>query len=254
VKALVLAAGEGTRLRPLTADRPKAMVEIGGEPAVVHTLRWLRREGVTDVAINLCHHPETLTACVGDGAAFGLRVTYSLEPTALGTSGALGPLRGYFATEAAFVVVYGDELTDLGLAPVLAAHRRARADATVVVTPVEDPSDAGIFDFGPDGLVTGFVEKPHPSEVSSRWANGGIYLCGPAVLAYVPREGPQDFARDVFPAMLRDGRRVVAFPTREPVIDFGTPERLALARAWLASRRGQAPAAPAAAPRPSGAE
>jgi mannose-1-phosphate guanylyltransferase len=236
VKALVLAAGEGTRLRPLTDDRPKVMVEIGGEPAIAHTLRWLAREGIADVAINLCHRADTLTAFVGDGGAFGVRVTYSFEPAALGTSGALGPLRTFFAAEPDFLVVYGDELTELGLAPVVAAHRRARADATIVVTEIDDPSDAGIFEFGPDGVVSGFREKPRPSDVSSRWANGGIYVCGPAVLGYVPQAGPQDFARDVFPAMLREGRRLLAFPTREAVIDFGTPERLALARAWKATR------------------
>jgi NDP-sugar pyrophosphorylase family protein len=236
VKELVLAAGEGTRLRLLTDDRPKAMIEIGGEPAIAHTLKWLRREGVTDVAINLCYHPDVLTAFVGDGSAFGLRVTYSLERTALGTSGALGPLRGYFQGETAFVVVYGDELTDLELAPVLDVHRGARADVTIVVTEIDDPSDAGIVEFARGGLITRFVEKPRPSEVSSRWANGGIYVCGPAVLEYVPQdEARQDFAHEVFPAMLGDGRRLVAFPTREPVIDFGTPERLARAREWIGS-------------------
>lgn len=236
MKALVLAAGEGTRLRPLTDDRPKAMVEIGGEPAIAHTLKWLRREGITDVAINLCYRPDVLIAFVGDGGAFGLRVTYSLERAALGTSGALGPLRGYFRGETAFIVVYGDELTEMAITPVLDVHRAARADVTIVVTEIDDPSDAGIVEFLPDGLISRFVEKPRPSEVSSLWANGGIYVCGPAVLEYVLQdEARQDFAHEVFPAMLGDGRRLVAFPTREPVIDFGTPERLSRARAWMGS-------------------
>jgi NDP-sugar pyrophosphorylase family protein len=235
VKALVLAAGEGTRLRPLTDDRPKAMVEIGGEPAIAHTLRWLKREEITDIAVNLCYRPEMLTAFVGDGSSFGLRVTYSFERAALGTSGALGPLRAYFQGETAFLVVYGDELTDLLLAPVLDTHGSTRADATIVVSEIDDPSDAGIVEFRPGGLITRFVEKPQPSVVASRWANAGIYVCGPAVLEYVPGEARQDFAREVFPAMLSDGRRLVAFPTSETVIDFGTPERLARARVWQAT-------------------
>ena len=233
MKALLLAGGQGTRLRPLTDDRPKPMVEIGGEPAIAHALRWLRQQGVTDVAINLHAHPEVLRRFVGDGSGFGLRVTYSYESEILGTAGALQPLRDFFQGEDAFVVLYGDVLTDVDLRPVRRAHLASSADATIVLSRVDDPTRAGIVAFDADSRITRFVEKPSASEVFSDWANAGIYVCGPAVLRYVRPHGPQDFARDLFPAMLRDGCHLLASPTEAMVIDFGSRERLELARGLM---------------------
>lgn len=231
MKALLLAGGHGTRLSPLTDDRPKPMVEIGGEPAVAHALRWLRQQGVTEVAINLHAHPEVLRRFVGDGSRFGVGVTYSFEPEILGTAGSLRPLHEFFRGEDGFVVLYGDVLTDLDLRPVRRAHAQACADATIVLTRVDDPTRAGVVAFDADSRITRLVEKPAASDVFSDWANAGIYYCGPAVLSYVTASGPQDFARDLFPAMLRDGRHLLASPTNALVIDFGSPERLELARA-----------------------
>jgi NDP-sugar pyrophosphorylase family protein len=240
VKALLLAAGAGTRLRPHTDDRPKPMVEVAGEPAVAHVLRWLRREGVSGVAINLNHHPRVLMDFVGDGAAFGLAVRYSIEEgTAYGTSGALAPLRDYFAGEQAFVVVYGDVLTDLSLAPMLEAHAARGADATLALTRVEDPTRAGIVAFDAQRRITRMVEKPSREDVFSDWANAGVYLCGPAVLDYVPALPPHDFASQLFPAMLGDGRFLLAYPADATIIDFGAPERLAQAEAWVRAASAQ---------------
>ena len=229
MKALLLAAGQGTRLRPLTADRPKPMVEIGGEPAIAHAMYWLRRQGVSDVAINLHHHPQVLREFVGDGSKFRLNVTYSVEREILGTSGALRPLLPFFRNEDLFLVLYGDVLTNLDLSTVLDAHDAARPDATVVLTKADDPTRAGIVAFSEECRITRFVEKPAPSEVFSPWSNAGIYVCGPKVLEYVPAEGPSDFARDVFPAMLRGGCHLLAAPTDALVIDFGSIDRLELA-------------------------
>jgi mannose-1-phosphate guanylyltransferase/phosphomannomutase len=233
VKALLLAGGQGTRLRPLTDDRPKPMVDIGGEPAIAHALRWLRRQGVAEVAINLHSHPEVLRRFVGDGSQFDLQVIYSFESEILGTAGALRPLHEFFRADDAFVVLYGDVLTDLDLRPVQEAHAASRAAATIVVSRVDDPTQAGIVAFDGDSRISRLVEKPAASDVFSDWGNAGIYLCGPAVLRYVSADGPQDFARDLFPAMLRDGCHLLASPTTALVIDFGSPERLELARTSL---------------------
>lgn len=243
MKALLLAAGAGTRLKPLTDDRPKPMVPIAGRPAIAHELAWLCRQGIRDVAINLNHRPRVLSDYVGDGSAFGVRVSYSREEgAAYGTAGALRPLRAYFAGQPAFVVLYGDVLTDMALGPILEAHRAADADVTIVLTRVEDPTRAGIVEFGADGWIRRLVEKPRAEDVFSDWANAGIYVCGPAVLDYVAAEGSQDFAHELFPAMLRDGRRLRAWPTEATVIDFGAPERLEEASRWVTT------AAEAAAP------
>jgi NDP-sugar pyrophosphorylase family protein len=226
VRALLLAAGEGTRLRPHTLDRPKAMVEIGGEPAVAHLLRWLHRGGVREVAINLHYRGDVLRAYLSEGERFGVRVTYSDEPAILGTAGALRPLRSFFTGHTTFAVLYGDVVTALELADVRAAHGRAGADATLVLTRVDDPTRAGVVGFAGDGRIDRIVEKPASADVFSDWANAGIYVCGPRVLDYVAAGGPQDFARDLFPAMLADGCLLQAYPSEAPLFDFGSPERL----------------------------
>lgn len=241
MKALLLAAGEGTRLRPLTADRPKAMVEIAGTPAVAYALDWLRRSGATDVAINLFHRPDTLRAFVGDGSRFGVRVRYSEEaPRVLGTAGALAPLRDFFLGEEAFVVLYGDVLTGLDLAPVIAQHRSSASDVTIVVNRVENRAESGMVVFDARRRIRRFVEKPGPGEpVPSEWGNAGIYICGPAVLEYASRGSPLDFAYEVFPAMLAEHRRLGAFPTEAVVLEFGSPGRLE--KAATAVREGRLP-------------
>lgn len=237
MKALVLAAGAGTRLRPFTDDRPKPMVPVAGTPAIAHLLRWLAGHGVTDVAVNLHHFPDVLTAFLGDGRAFGLRVHYSHEhPAPFGTAGALRPLRAFFAGADPFIVAYGDVLTDLDLGDLVRAHRAAGADATIAVTTVDDPTRAGIVAYDGAGRITRMVEKPRAEEVFSRWANAGVYACGPAVLEYVAAEGAQDFAGQLFPAMLRDGRRLQAYASDATVIDFGAPGRLEDANRWMAER------------------
>ncbi len=231
MKGLLLSAGSGTRLLPLTTERPKAMVEIGGEPAIARSLRWIARHRVTDVAINLHHHPEVLRAFVGDGARFGVRVTYSPEERLLGTAGALGTLRAFFKGEDAFVVLYGDVLTSLNLSSVIDLHRARGADATVALDRAVDPAASGIVAFDADGWITRIVEKPPPGEIFSEWANAGIYLCGPKVMDFVPARGPYDFAAELFPRMLGDHCRLLAYPTTSVVAEFGTPDRLERARA-----------------------
>ena len=242
MKGILLAAGEGTRLRPLTLDRPKAMVKVGGWPAVAYALEWLRAAGVGEVAINLCRHPEVLQDFVGDGARFGVRARYSVEaPDALGTAGALAPLHEFFRGEEAFVVLYCDVLTNLDLAPVLAQHRRMDADATIVVSRVENPAESGMVVFDDARRVLRFVEKPAPGTAPSEWGNSGIYVCGGRVLDYVGGPVPLDFAYHVFPRMLAYGCIVAVYPTTASVFEFGSIERLARAAAAVTKGIVRAP-------------
>jgi len=251
VKALVLSAGLGTRLGRLTADRPKPMVEIAGEPAVGYILRWLRGHGVTDVAVNLHHRPAPLTDFVGDGSAFGVRVRYSFEDRLLGSAGALRPLRDFFNADPAFVVVYGDVLTDLDLSAVVAEHRRDDAEATLAVHEVDDVSEAGIVAFDDVRRITGFVEKPPRHQAASRWGNSGVYVCSSRMLDRVAArpEIPLDFGKDLFPAMLLAGAVLRAWPTSAAVIDFGSPRGMERAEASVEAGR----LAPSAAAAPHGA-
>lgn len=226
MRALLLAAGEGTRLRPYTADRPKPMVSIAGKPMIDFALAWLAREGISEVAINLHYKPERLVAHVGSGERFGLRVVYSHERELLGSAGALVPLREYFAAGSEFVVLYGDVLTNFQLQEALERHRLTHADLTMVLTTVDDPTRAGIAELDGEGRVRRFVEKPGRTEVFSSWANAGVYVCSPRVLEFVHDSRPCDFGRDVIPEMLEAGAVVSGIVTEALVLDIGSPERM----------------------------
>lgn len=241
MKALVLSAGLGTRLGRLTADRPKPMVEIAGEPAIAYILRWLRNHGITEVAVNLHHCPASLTEFVGDGSTFGVRVRYSFEQPLLGSAGALRPLRDFFSADPAFVVVYGDVLTDLDLSAVVAEHQRDEAEATLVVHEVDDVSQAGIVAFDDTRRITRFVEKPPRDQATSRWGNSGVYVCSSHILDRVAArpEIPLDFGTDLFPAMLLAGARLRAWPTSAAVIDFGSPGGMERAEAAVQAGNGR---------------
>ncbi len=233
MKALLLAAGEGTRLRPLTLDRPKPMVPVAGTPMIAYALEWLRSGGIDTVAVNLHYKPDPIISFVGDGSSFGLSVVYSREPELLGSSGSLVPLRELFAGEESFVVLYGDVLTDLRLAQVLADHAASGADATVVLTTVDDPRRAGMVELDPERWIRRFVEKPAWWDGPTSWANGGIYVLGPRVLDFLPAGGAHDFAFDLFPAMITAGARLRGYPTDALILDIGSHERLAAAAALV---------------------
>ena len=224
MKAMILAAGEGTRLRPLTDTCPKPMLPIHGKPLLAHTLVWLRRYGVDEVAINLHHLPQAITDHFGDGSDFGVAITYSYEPELLGTAGAVKRLGDYF--DGTFFVVYGDVLTDLDLMAMYGCHRARRSVATLALHRVADPSGKGVVAVDDEYNIQRFVEKPAPGEVFSDLVNSGVYVLEPVVLDYIPEGKASDFGRDVFPKMLADGARLggclLAEGTR--LVDIGTME------------------------------
>jgi mannose-1-phosphate guanylyltransferase len=209
VKAFLLAAGSGTRLMPLTADRPKPMMPVAGRPILEHTIRRLVRFGITDLVINLHHAPDAVPAHFGDGTAFGARITYSHEPELLGTAGALAPWRRFFS-DAPFFVVYGDNLSTCRYDALWRAHTASQADATVALFWREDPTASGIADVGDDGLIRRFVEKPRPDEVFSHWVNAGIFALDPILLRDIP-DAVADFGRDLLPQWIASDRRVAAY-------------------------------------------
>lgn len=252
--ALVLCAGEGTRLRPLTLSMPKPLAPVAGEPLLFHTLRWLSSQGVQGVAINLHHLPGAIPQAVGDGRDFGLDVRYFLEEHLLGTAGAAVRLQPVLADT--FVVVYGDVLCDADLQPLLTAHRLTGAAATLGVTPVQDdPTRLGVATLDATGRVTAFVEKPDAATVrrltengSPLWAASGVCVVQRTALAgFAPGE-PCDFGFDVFPQLLAEGRTVLGVPLNGYLLDIGSHQRLAQATAdVLAGRvRGARPTQPIA--------
>ena len=158
MKAIILAAGEGTRLRPLTRDKPKPMLPLGGQPLIGRLVALLREHGVTDIAVNLHHRPEAIRAYLGDGSSFGVRVTYSYEDTLLGSAGAVKKLEPFF--DESFFVLYGDVLTDIDLTALAARHGDCGAALTMALHETDEPSRCGIAEVDGRGIVQRFREKP----------------------------------------------------------------------------------------------
>jgi mannose-1-phosphate guanylyltransferase len=225
MKALILAAGEGTRLRPLTLTRPKPMVPIGDRPLLAITVDQLRSRGITNLAINLHYHPETITDYFGDGADFGVHITYSHEPALLGTAGAAKQLQPFL--DETFVVVYGDVLTNLDYGRLIRFHRDARALLTLSLYHVDNPTEVGLVALDDVGRLTRFLEKPRPEDVFSDLANSGILVCEPAILSSIPPATFYDFGHHLLPQLLGAGQPVYGLPVAEDeyLIDIGTPEK-----------------------------
>ncbi len=205
-KAMIMAAGLGTRLHPLTGLTAKPMVPILNRPVMEHMLHLLRRHGALDVAANLHYHPDMIRTYFGDGSAFGVHLRYNVEDELLGTAGGVGAFRDLFA-DGTFVVVSGDGLTDIDLTAFVAAHRASGGIATMAVKEVADPSLYGVVVADGESRIIGFQEKPPVAEALSRWCNCGIYAFEPQIFDYVPAGAFSDWARDVFPALLADGVR-----------------------------------------------
>jgi NDP-sugar pyrophosphorylase family protein len=226
MKAMILAAGEGTRLRPLTDSLPKPMLPIGGRPALEYTVQWLRYYGIREILINLHHCPETVIRHFGDGSALGVSIEYSIEERILGTAGGAKHRESFF--DRPFVVVYGDVLTDLDLSDLVGYHstRGSNAHLTMSLYRVPDPTQCGVATLDAEGRVTSFVEKPNAGEAPSDLASAGVLVLDPEILRHVPEGRFCDYGHDVFPALIQHGVPIYGWPLPDTayLIDFGTPE------------------------------
>jgi len=223
VKAVILVGGEGTRLRPLTLTTPKPVVPVVDRPFLRHQLDLLARVGVREVVFSVAYQPDKIQAVFGDGSAFGARIHYAVETTPLGTGGAVKNAEPHL--DGTTIVFNGDVLTDVDLGAVLEGHRRAGASATLVLTPVQNPSAYGLVETDPRGRVTRFVEKPRPDQITTDTINAGIYVLNTSTLSLMPAGVPHSIERAFFPALLARGDYVGAFVHRGYWIDIGTPEK-----------------------------
>ncbi len=219
---MILAAGEGTRLRPLTAALPKPMVPIVGTPLLERTLNWLSGEGVTEAAINLFHRPQSIPAYFGDAFA-GIRLHYFFEDALRGTAGGVKAAQSVLK-DAPFFVIYGDNLIFADLRRLAAFHAAHGGIGTVALFSHPNPSAAGIVGLDADSRITRFVEKPPAAEVFSDLANAGVYVLDPAIFSLIPAEAPSDFGRDIFPALLAQNRALHGTLLGGYLQDTGTPD------------------------------
>jgi mannose-1-phosphate guanylyltransferase len=197
MKAMVLAAGLGTRLRPLTYEITKPMVPVLDRPVMAHIMDLLGRHGFEEVIANLHYFPDSIRAYFGEGGA----LAYRYEPELLGTAGGVRGCAEFFGDEP-FLIISGDALTDIDLSAFAARHREAGGIATLAVKQVRDTREYGVVLHDRDGRITGFQEKPEPDEALSTLGNCGIYIFDPAIFDYFPDRPFADWAQDVFPALL----------------------------------------------------
>ena len=234
--AVVLVGGFGTRLRPLTYDVPKPMLPVGHRPMIVQLVERLAAGGVTDVVLALGFRPEPFEAAfVGDRCG-DVRIHYAVEPEPLDTGGAIAFAARHVGVDDTFVVANGDIITDLDVGRLVDAHRSIGADATIHLTPVDDPSAFGVVETESDGRVRRFVEKPAPGDTESNLINAGTYVFEPSVLDLVPDAERVSVERVVFPALVGDGR-LAAMSTDDYWIDAGRPELYLQANLDLAGGR-----------------
>jgi mannose-1-phosphate guanylyltransferase len=200
---MVMAAGLGTRLRPLTYEIPKPMVPVANRPVIEHILRLLARHRFVEVIANLHWFPETIRGHLGDGSRLGIELTYSYEEKLLNTGGGVWNVRDYLTQgDGSFLVMAGDSLTDVDLRALCEAHAAHDGVATLTVKRVPNVSEFGVVVTDADGRVQGFQEKPDPAEALSDLANCMIYAFRPEILDYFPDPPYVDWAKDIFPLLL----------------------------------------------------
>jgi mannose-1-phosphate guanylyltransferase len=221
MQALILAGGEGTRLRPLTSTVPKPVVPLVDRPFIAFMFDWLRRHGVDDVVMSCGHLASGVRNVLGDGEAFGIRLRYVEEPRPLGTGGALKYAERLL--DERFLMLNGDVLTDLDVSAQIDQHERSGATATLALSPVEDPTAYGLVRLASDGAVTEFVEKPSPDQIDTNNISAGVYVLERSVLDLLEAGQPASIERDVFPRLVGEG--LYGCVADGYWLDIGTPER-----------------------------
>lgn len=222
MKAVVLVGGEGTRLRPLTFTAPKQMLPVGGQPMIQRVLAGLAGHGIDEVVLSLGYRPGAFLEAYPDGTCEGVRLRYAVEAEPLDTGGAIAFAAGRAGLEDAFVVVNGDVLTDLDVSALIRFHRERAAEATIALTPVDDPTRFGVVPTDGEGRVKAFIEKPPPEEAPTNLINAGTYVLEPSVLDRIPGGRKVSIERETFPAMV-DAGRLYALASDANWVDAGTP-------------------------------
>lgn len=238
MKAVVLVGGEGTRLRPLTYAVPKQMLPVAGRPVIERVVSYLSGHGVNEVVLSLGYRPDAFIAAYPDGQCAGVKLVYAVEDQPLDTAGAIAfAIQQSGPVEETFIVVNGDVLTGIDLTELVQFHRDRAGEASIALTPVEDPSRFGVVPVDERGRVEAFIEKPAPGTAPTNMINAGIYVLEPS---FVPRVEPGrrvSVEREIFPQLVRDGS-LYALGSNALWTDMGTPYNYLEANLAWAEREG----------------
>ncbi len=202
MKAVVMAGGEGSRLRPLTINRPKPMVPLVNRPVMGHIIELLKRHNIDDVVATLQYRANDIQNYFGDGSNAGISMHYSVEPRPLGTAGSVKFAEKYLTGSDPFLIISGDALTDLNLTEIVDFHKRVGAAVTITLYRVPTPLEYGVIIVDGEGRIERFMEKPSWGEVISDTVNTGIYVISPEVLEDIEPGTPVDFSKDLFPQLM----------------------------------------------------
>jgi NDP-sugar pyrophosphorylase family protein len=229
---VVLAGGEGARLRPLTLARPKPMIPVGPEPVIYYLLSQLSREGFEEIVMVTGYLRQQIKEYLGDGARLGLKITYAVKPDEFlcGTAGSL-KLAEHLLDDT-FLVAQADTLSEIPLKEAMSFHRSSEAQATIVLTRVNEPSEFGVAVLDGKGVITAFQEKPTKAEARSNLVSTGFYILEPEVIDYIANE-KWDFARDLFPHLLKLHRKLSGFVSDAFWVDIGNLEGYLRGVKWV---------------------
>lgn len=226
-----MCGGEGTRLRPLTFERPKPCIPIVNRPSVQHLVSHLSNLGFHEVIITVGYMAAAIEEALGDGSLFGVEVSYVHEKTKLGTAGSVKNAQELLDGQD-FLVVGGDHVTDLNLLEFYREHKREDAIATIGLISIDEPSEYGIAEIDVNYQIKRFKEKPSPGEIFSNLASTGMYVCSPDIFSHIPAGKKFDFARDLFPKLMSEGHCLRGWLARGNWSDVGSPASLRQAERW----------------------
>ncbi len=219
MKAIIMAGGEGSRLRPLTCDLPKPMVNIANKPIMEHIIGLLRNYGITEIGVTLMYLPQKIKDYFGNGSGLGVNLHYFTEDSPLGTAGSVKNAESFL--DETFIVISGDSLTDMDLQKAIKFHLKKKSKATLILTKVDVPLEYGVVIANKDGYITGFHEKPSWGEVFSDTVNTGTYILEPEVLKYIEKDKKYDFSQDLFPSLLANQEPMYGYVTSDYWCDIG---------------------------------
>jgi len=222
LKAVILVGGPGTRLQPLTNDIPKSIVPVLNRPVMEHMIAYLKQFEVEDIILTLSYLPDMIQSHFGDGRDFGVSLVYCTEKEPMGTAGAVKNAAEYL--ESTFIVLNGDIFTEMNLADMISFHSGNKAQATIALTWVDNPSAFGVVETDDAYRVKRFVEKPPPGEETTNWINAGAYILEPEVLEHIPVNQHYMFEKGLFPHLVDTGEPVYGYPYRGYWLDMGTLE------------------------------
>lgn len=232
MKACIMCGGTGTRLRPLTFDRPKPNIPILNKPSVVHLIEHLAKEGFNEIVITIGYMAEKIEEVLGDGSVFGVHIDYVYEQTKLGTAGSVKNAEEFLNDET-FIILGGDHVLNLNLREMYRFHEQNESIVTIGLLSIDDPREFGIADMDVNNKIHRFLEKPSAGEIFSNLASTGIYVCNPEIFDRIPKNKEYDFAKDIFPEMLTTNELINGYLVRGRWTDVGNPTSYRLAQRWM---------------------